>query len=44
MNNNYISVSEINTYIKGIVNDDLFLKKVYLKGHSFVFYNKMLEF
>ncbi len=32
MNNNYISVSEINTYIKGIVNDDLVLKKVYLKG------------
>lgn len=32
MNNNYISISEINKYIKNIVNDDLFLKKVYLRG------------
>lgn len=32
MNNNYITITEINRYIKGIVNEDLLLKKVYLKG------------
>ena len=32
MNNNYITVSEVNKYIKEIINDDLLLKKVYLKG------------
>lgn len=32
MNNNYITVTEVNKYIKEIVNEDLLLKKVYLKG------------
>lgn len=32
MNNNYITISELNKYIKSIVNDDIFLNKVYLKG------------
>ncbi|MBR7042090.1 MAG: exodeoxyribonuclease VII large subunit [Bacilli bacterium] len=32
MNNNYITISEVNKYIKEILNDDLLLKKVYLKG------------
>jgi len=32
MNNNYITISEVNKYIKEIINDDLLLKKVYLKG------------
>ena len=32
MNNNYITISELNKYIKDILNDDLLLKKVYLKG------------
>ncbi len=32
MNNNYITISEVNKYIKDILNDDLLLKKVYLKG------------
>lgn len=32
MNNNYITVTEVNKYIKEIINDDLLLKKVYLKG------------
>ncbi len=32
MNNNYITVSEVNKYIKEVINDDLLLKKVYLKG------------
>lgn len=32
MNNNYITISEVNRYIKEIINDDLLLKKVYLKG------------
>lgn len=31
-NSNYITVTEVNSYIKGILNDDLLLKKVYLKG------------
>ena len=31
-NNNYITVSEVNKYIKEIINDDLLLRKVYLKG------------
>ncbi|MGM9881230.1 MAG: exodeoxyribonuclease VII large subunit [Bacilli bacterium] len=30
--NNYITVSEVNKYIKEIINDDLLLRKVYLKG------------
>lgn len=29
---NYITVSEVNKYIKGIINEDLLLKKVYIKG------------
>ena len=32
MNNNYITVTEVNKYIKEVINDDLLLKKVYLKG------------
>ncbi len=32
MNNNYITISEVNRYIKEIINDDFLLKKVYLKG------------
>ena len=32
MNNNYITVSEVNKYIKEVINEDLLLKKVYLKG------------
>ena len=32
MNNNYITISEVNRYIKEVINDDLLLKKVYLKG------------
>lgn len=32
MNNNYITITEVNKYIKEIINDDLLLKKVYLKG------------
>ena len=31
-NSNYITVTELNKYIKSIVNDDLLLRKVYLKG------------
>lgn len=31
-NNNYITITEVNKYIKEIINDDLLLKKVYLKG------------
>lgn len=31
-NNNYITITEVNQYIKKIINDDLLLKKVYLKG------------
>lgn len=30
--NNYITISEVNKYIKEIINEDLLLKKVYLKG------------
>ena len=32
MNNNYITITEINRYIKEIINEDLLLRKVYLKG------------
>lgn len=32
MNDNYITITEINRYIKELVNDDLLLRKVYLKG------------
>ncbi len=32
MNNEYITISELNHYIKGIMDDNLFLNKVYLKG------------
>lgn len=32
MNNNYITVSEINKYLKEKLNEDIFLRKVYLKG------------
>ena len=31
-NSNYITITEVNRYIKEIINDDLLLKKVYLKG------------
>ena len=31
-NNNYITITEVNKYIKEIINEDLLLKKVYLKG------------
>ncbi len=31
-NSNYITVTEVNKYIKEIINDDLLLRKVYLKG------------
>lgn len=31
-NSNYITITEVNKYIKDIINDDLLLKKVYLKG------------
>ena len=31
-NSNYITITEVNKYIKEIINDDLLLKKVYLKG------------
>lgn len=32
MNNNYITVSEANKYIKEVINEDLLLKRVFLKG------------
>ena len=32
MNNDYLSISEINNYIKNIFDAEEFLKKVYLKG------------
>lgn len=32
MNNNYITISEVNQYIKEVINDNIFLNKVYLKG------------
>ena len=32
MNNNYITITEVNRYIKEIINEDLLLRKVYLKG------------
>lgn len=32
MNNNYITISEVNRYIKEVINNDLLLSKVYLKG------------
>ena len=32
MNNNYITVSEVNKYIKEVINEDLLLRKVCLKG------------
>lgn len=32
MNNNYITISEVNKYIKEVINNDLLLNKVYLKG------------
>lgn len=31
-NSNYITITEVNKYIKEIINEDLLLKKVYLKG------------
>ena len=31
MNNNYITITEVNRYIKEILNEDLLLRKVYLK-------------
>ena len=34
MNNNYITVTEVNKYIKEVINEDLLLKKVYLKLSS----------
>ena len=32
MNNNYITITEINNYIKEVINNDILLNKVYLKG------------
>ncbi len=32
MNDNYITVTEVNKYIKELINDDLLLKKIYLRG------------
>ena len=32
MNKEYITISELNNYIKGVLNDNIFLNKVYLKG------------
>jgi len=32
MNNNYITITEVNKYIKDIINEDIMLRKVYLKG------------
>ena len=32
MNNNYITITEVNKYIKEIINDNILLNKVYLKG------------
>ena len=32
MNPEYITISELNHYIKGVMEDDIFLNKVYLKG------------
>ena len=29
MNNNYITITEVNKYIKEIINEDIFLNKVY---------------
>ena len=33
-NNNYVTVSEINKYIKEIISEDYLLRKVYLKGEN----------
>ena len=32
MNNEYITISELNHYIKGVFDDNIFLNKVYIKG------------
>ena len=32
MNPEYITISELNHYIKGVMDDNIFLNKVYLKG------------
>jgi len=32
MDNEYITISELNHYIKGVLDDNIFLNKVYLKG------------
>ena len=32
MNKEYITISELNNYIKGVLDDNIFLNKVYLKG------------
>jgi len=32
MNQEYITISELNHYIKGVIDDNIFLNKVYLKG------------
>lgn len=32
MKNDYLTISDINKYIKNIINNDLFLNKVYIKG------------
>ena len=39
MNNNYITITEVNRYIKEIINEDLLLRKVYLKGEISNFKN-----
>lgn len=32
MNDNYITITEVNKYIKEVINEDLLLRKVYLRG------------
>ena len=32
MNNEYITISDLNHYLKELFEEDIFLKKVYLKG------------
>ena len=32
MDHEFITISELNNYIKGLLDDDIFLNKVYIKG------------